>query len=494
MKGLFTKTGILIISAVFAFASCGKEDIYTIVAGSNSEEMGTVTGDGNYSEGSVATLVAEPKPGYHFMIWADGSRKNPRKITVNKNMVLMAIFGIGERPDNGGDDDDENEIINPDEQAIGLSGTISESLTLKDRGLDVDYIVYDRLTIGGNANVTVEPDVKIMFSSILGNITVGGNASLNIAGTASKPVVFVGKTDDIDTGSWHGIELATSSTSNNWEYATFKNGGSGCAVSVRKGSLSMKSCVIDGSAGNGLDVWEDGVVTKIEDCIFKKCSEYPIVFSAGVKGVNINALGEKNDFFDNGENFIRCDSKNFGGDTEYVIRKMSVPYLFTEGIDISESAKFTIEPGVEILMGLCTKFSVGKNVMFKAVGTAERPISIRGDEDVAGHWDVLKMETTVKESVMEYCNVANAGIESATDCAFFIDGNSRFTMRNCTFTKIGSDLGVTIGNAGNFAKNVAFENITFKGVADVVYVSVGGGSVESGSLFGSLEAMMAAMK
>ena len=137
MKGLFRKSTILIISAVFAFTSCAdKSDIYTIIAGSNNEAMGIVTGDGNFREGSEATLVAEPKPGYHFAFWADGKRKNPRKITVTKNMVLMAIFGIGERPNNGGDD--EEDIVNPDSLAISLSGTISESITLEDRGLAVD--------------------------------------------------------------------------------------------------------------------------------------------------------------------------------------------------------------------------------------------------------------------------------------------------------------------------------------------------------------------
>ena len=65
------------------------------------------------------------------------------------------------------------------------------------------------------------------------------NATLNIVATASKPAVFIGKTDDIDTGSWHGIELNTTSTNNSWEHATIKNGGSGCLVSVRKGTLSM---------------------------------------------------------------------------------------------------------------------------------------------------------------------------------------------------------------------------------------------------------------
>ncbi|MBO7145106.1 MAG: hypothetical protein J6W13_09815 [Salinivirgaceae bacterium] len=487
MKGLLKKSSILIISAIMAFAGCtDTSDVYTIIGGSNSETMGTVTGDGNFHEGDVATLVAEPKPGYHFAFWADGKRKNPRKITVSKNMVLMAIFGIGERPNNGGDD--EEDIVNPDSLAISLSGTISESITLEDRGLDVDYIVYDRLTIGSNATVNIEPGVKIRFESLMGNITVADNATLNIAGTGSKPVVFIGKTDDADTG-WHGIELNTTSTSSTWEHATLKNGNSGCLVSVRKGTLSMKSCIIDNCEGNGLDVWEEGRVAKIEDCIFKNCKQSPILFE---NNLNINALGDKNDFFDNDENYIWCRSKNFG-DGEYVFRKMTVPYLFTEGIEAGGKAKITIEPGVKIRMGLETKVVIGKDVLFKAVGTASEPISFQGDEDLAGYWDVFKIETADNNSIMEHCFITGAGLEPpyGQDCALFIGESCAITMKNCSFTKVGSDFGATVYSAENFAKNFKFEKVTFKDAdykdASDVYVVVGYGVVEGGSIFDNLE-------
>lgn len=488
MKSILKKSSFFIISAVLAFTACtDKSDIYTIIAGSNSEAMGTVTGDGNFHEGDVATLVATPNSGYHFAFWADGKRKNPRTITVSKNMVLMAIFGIGERPNNGGGDDDDEDIVNPDSLAISLSGTISDNITLEDRGLDVDYIVYDRLTIGGNATVSIESGVTIRFESLMGKITVADNATLNIAGTASKPVVFVGKTDDTDTG-WHGIELNTTSTNSYWEHATLKNGNSGCLVSVRKGSLSMKSCIIDHVAGNGLDVWEEGCMTKIEDCIFKNCEQAPILFESNL---NLNALGDKNDFFTNGENYIWCRNKDFG-DGEYVIRKMAVPYMFSEGIDAGGKAKITIEPGVKILMGLDTKAVIGKDVLFKAVGTSSEPISFQGDNDVAGHWDVLKVETADKNSIMEHCFITGAGMEPpGYDCALFIGEKCAMTMKNCSFTKVGSDYGAVVYSAENFAKNFKFENVTFKDAdyknASEVNVIVGYGIVEGGSIFDSLE-------
>lgn len=489
MKGIFRKSIILIISAISIFTSCAdKSDIYTIIGGSNNEAMGTVTGDGNFHEGDVATLLAVPKSGYHFACWADGKRRNPRQITVSKNMVLMAIFGIGERPNNSGDD--EEDIVNPDTLAVSLSGTISEDVTLEDRGLDVDYIVYDRLTIGGNATVTVQSGVTIRFASLMGNITVADNATLNILATASKPAVFVGKTDDIDTGSWHGIELNTTSTNNSWEHATIKNGGSGCLVSVRKGTLSMVSCIIDRVEGNGLDVWEEGRVSKIEDCIFQNCKQAPILFE---NNVNINALGDKNDFFSNGENYIWSNSKEFGDDNEYVFRKMNVPYLFSEGIDAGGKAKITIEPGVKILMGLETKVVVGKDVLFKAVGTASDPISFQGDDNVAGHWNVFDVETADKNSIMEHCFITGAGLEPpyGLDCALFIGESCAMTMKNCSFTKVGSDFGATVYSAENFAKNFKFEKVTFKDAdyknVSEVNVVVGYGIVEGGSIFDSLE-------
>ena len=65
---------------------------YYIGAVSADETMGTVTGGGNYTYGLEWTLTAEPKEGYVFDHWNNGSTDNPLKITVTDNATYIAYF------------------------------------------------------------------------------------------------------------------------------------------------------------------------------------------------------------------------------------------------------------------------------------------------------------------------------------------------------------------------------------------------------------------
>ena len=80
-----TKTG--------SFRTAGEEavTIYLTVL-SADEKMGTVTGGGEYEEGSEITIEALPKSGYRFVRWSDGSTDNPHKVMLTKSRILIAYF------------------------------------------------------------------------------------------------------------------------------------------------------------------------------------------------------------------------------------------------------------------------------------------------------------------------------------------------------------------------------------------------------------------
>lgn len=65
---------------------------YTVVALTNDENKGTVSGAGAYNYGTEVTLTATPKPGYKLLYWSDRSTENPRNITMTKNAALSAYF------------------------------------------------------------------------------------------------------------------------------------------------------------------------------------------------------------------------------------------------------------------------------------------------------------------------------------------------------------------------------------------------------------------
>ncbi len=64
----------------------------TISVSTNETAMGSVTGGGTYKTGEVATLTATANKGYAFVRWSDENTENPRKISVNESLNLIAEF------------------------------------------------------------------------------------------------------------------------------------------------------------------------------------------------------------------------------------------------------------------------------------------------------------------------------------------------------------------------------------------------------------------
>lgn len=75
-----------------AYFEANPPAVYTITATSAVSGQGTVSGGGNYVEGSIVTLTATPVTGYHFDHWQDGNTQNPRTITVTGDATYTAYF------------------------------------------------------------------------------------------------------------------------------------------------------------------------------------------------------------------------------------------------------------------------------------------------------------------------------------------------------------------------------------------------------------------
>ena len=69
----------------------------TITVTSANENMGTVSGGGEYEFGEEVTITAIPNEGYRFASWNDGNTNNPHTITVTEDATYIASFeeGVG---------------------------------------------------------------------------------------------------------------------------------------------------------------------------------------------------------------------------------------------------------------------------------------------------------------------------------------------------------------------------------------------------------------
>ena len=78
------------------YGSCDEPpvpQVYTVIVSSANSAMGTVSGGGQYEEGTSVTITAIPKSGYIFAYWSDGTEQNPYTITVNSDINITAYFG-----------------------------------------------------------------------------------------------------------------------------------------------------------------------------------------------------------------------------------------------------------------------------------------------------------------------------------------------------------------------------------------------------------------
>ena len=86
-----TVTADAIYTANFA-ANGTVNNYYTVSVSSNNPAWGSVSGGGEYIEGSTATITATPASGYHFVEWNDGNTDNPRTFTVIASVTYVATF------------------------------------------------------------------------------------------------------------------------------------------------------------------------------------------------------------------------------------------------------------------------------------------------------------------------------------------------------------------------------------------------------------------
>jgi len=91
------ENGLSLINSAFDWAISSPDDnIFSVVV--NQTTGGTVTGEGNYSGGSLVTLIAKDETGYNFVRWSVAdetvSTAKTYTFTVEDNITIMATFEV----------------------------------------------------------------------------------------------------------------------------------------------------------------------------------------------------------------------------------------------------------------------------------------------------------------------------------------------------------------------------------------------------------------
>ena len=85
--------------AVFAKNADNNDNVskFSVALSANYPEMGIVAGAGEYDKGTEIQIAATANVGYHFEMWNDKDTNNPRTITIDKTIALIAVFAKGDK-------------------------------------------------------------------------------------------------------------------------------------------------------------------------------------------------------------------------------------------------------------------------------------------------------------------------------------------------------------------------------------------------------------
>lgn len=278
----------------------------------------------------------------------------------------------------------------------------------------VDYIVPEGCNMNINDDVTVEPGVTIVFQTNSG-MRVNAEGSLKMIGTANKMITLTG--EDKVPGSWIGIAISSSDVKNEIAFTRVQYGGAGTiSASNRPGNVRVNSNglvkfhdnIVEYSSSWGLHVGNNtgaiGTATNINNNTFSNNNK------AGLRLYiqTANELGVNNTYKGNSHDMVEIVGGEMGGIT---LKDIGAPYHFLNYNNsyFTNFGAFNINPGVEIVMDAGLSIDVKSTASFFAVGTADKPIKIRGLVPIKGYWKTIHILGTSPLNRIEYVDVRHAG-------------------------------------------------------------------------------------
>ncbi|MFW5656481.1 MAG: DUF5018 domain-containing protein [Bacteroidota bacterium] len=294
-----------------------------------------------------------------------------------------------------------------------LPGSIDANRTLVNRPVDIDYIIEGTLYVSGNALLTIEPGVKIMFTSVDGEIIVEENAGIRMVGTAANPIVLTGPQNNQNVGAWSDVSIFSNRSDNQMEYVHFVNGGSnhdwGVVNLMYSAQLGFNKCRIIGSANYGLVVSEAAVLSSFSENSIEKCTLPPIYMDHISQ---LSALDEASQLTNqNTKPVIYVNGGDIATSTNLTINSLDVP-VSVDGITLDGS--LTIDAGNTLMFrGYYSLFTVQVNGKLIVNGTSNEKVTLTRPSDASFNWQGLSILTN-NNSSLNHCNIEHAGEDYAS--------------------------------------------------------------------------------
>jgi hypothetical protein len=359
-----------------------------------------------------------------------------------------------------------SELTGNTRDAVRLSfRTIAASTTFRNVG--VPYVQEQSVDVTSGAEVAFEEGVDYRFASDT-KLEVGWNgndATLSVRGSAERPVTFSGL--EPRAGYWAGILVRSRVRSaSRVAHAIVRHAGgagadgvagaAGRAAVLVQAPIALENVTLEDNKVLGVRIDQAGLAATSATLTVTR-TEGPPVEVAPDALVTVPTGGR---FTGNVADVIAVRAGDFRARGR--VKDVGVPYRFDGTVRTVGGSELTIDPGVQAVMTSGTQLDVGWNnndVLFSAVGTAEKPIVFRGATETVGFWGGLVLNGQVRAaSRLSFVQIGHAGqgvggaalrLAKATDVS-----NCRFFASTNGISKLASD-------TTNYAANGnTFEGIT----------------------------------
>jgi RHS repeat-associated protein len=404
---------------------------------------------------------------------------------------------------------------------IVIGGTVASSATWNDGGVPVKF-ESEGATVASGATLTITKGLLLRNP----NLTVKG--TLNVEGTAEKPVVFTG-TNESSAGEWQSIRFESGSGASVIDHAELKYGGGGLpatSIYVNRSSPTIKNSTIHHSSNRGIYASDGGAPEIADNTLYanKVGIEY---LADGTETGEINIYGNSLEGGSHGIYVALTGSGSIPGKTlgSNTITKTTTAALTYKGADIpgnitgntlsansstiiylsgtvassstwnSGGVPIMVESGgITVASGATLKITKGlllrnPNMTVKGTlnveGTAEEPVIFTGaNEKSKGEWQGIRFESGSGASVIDHAELKYGGAGSPATSIYV--NRSSPTIKNSTIRNSSNRaIYASDGGAPEIANNILYANsIGIEYLADGTEtgeINIHGNSLEGGS-------------
>jgi hypothetical protein len=349
-------------------------------------------------------------------------------------------------------------------------GVVTTDMTLT-RGCS-PYAIDQQIRVEGNATLTIEPGVTMMFKKDVElTIAYNGAGRLVAVGTAALPIVMTSSAAIPAAGDWAGIRFyGEASTGNQLSYVTLDDCGKpngGCIVGltgVTPGALTIDHVTIDhvGAGADGIAEKGTDLAFKITNTTFKPGAIATGNFAIYLDAGSFAGIGAGNVF---NSAIIDVDGGTVKSTSSWINPATPIVVTSTIRVEGATSPILTLAPGTTMQFDTDVALWIGYSGAGQLIaeGTAVAPIVMTskavtpGPGDWAGVqlWDGTANGTKLAYTKLDYCGGANSGCIHATSGV----KSDRVTIDHVTIDHVGANANGIVEEGTDSRFNIS--NCTF---------------------------------